>query len=134
MHKLLWKVFPPYEVRITLRAARRFINDGGALFTRPIVEPAVTALIRNAERTVYSIRIDGKKPDQLALMLITNVLWEHLRSGHYHIYRGAPSLQGAELMSLWNRTQTELIERGYSTKEEARSRTRQLQEQVKSVG
>lgn len=132
--ELLWKIFPPYEVTVTLRAARRLMAEGGSLFTRSGIEPAVFALIKNAERTVHSIRIDGKKPDELAIILITNVIFEHLRSGNHHIYRGALSLNGSELMNLWNRTQAAAIERGYSTAEEARSRTQQLLEQIQSVG
>ncbi len=58
-----------------------------------VMEQAL-ALAKNADRTVYSIRIGGLKPDQLALILIFNVLTRNLQSGHEHVYRGRLSIVG----------------------------------------
>jgi hypothetical protein len=107
---ILWKVLPPYEVRLTVEEAQRLL--GAANLCRDIVAPKVLALIRDADKTVYSIRIDRMKPDQLALMLITNVVGRELGSGIHHAYRGTLSMVGNDMRSLWHKAQKLMVERG----------------------
>ncbi|HEU0046659.1 MAG TPA: hypothetical protein VFQ43_03510, partial [Nitrososphaera sp.] len=73
MRAWLWKVFPPFEVKLTIEEISSFLNEHASLCRDLILRDAV-ALARHAEKTVYSIRIEGMKPDRLALLVITNVL------------------------------------------------------------
>ncbi|OBX37015.1 hypothetical protein A8U91_01363 [Halomonas elongata] len=60
-----WRLFPPLEVRLTLEAMKEFMNE--ASLCRSVVEPKVAALVKDTEKTVYSVRIDRMKPDHLAI-------------------------------------------------------------------
>ncbi len=75
--------------------------------------PEAITLARSAEQTVYSIRIDGMKPDQLALILICNVLGRYLSCGQHHTYRGVLSTIGHDMLELWAKAIATLRERGY---------------------
>ncbi len=112
MQKLIWKLFPPYEVKLTVEEAKAFLGQTAEL-CRSIIEPKVIALARDAERTVCSVRIERMKPDQLALLLITNVLGRYIGSGSHHTYRGMLSMVGKDMLKLWHATQKARLERGY---------------------
>lgn len=92
------------------------------------------ALAKNADRTVYSICIDGLKPDQLALILIFNVLTRNLQSGWHHVYRGLLTITGKDMLRLWHLTAKELVKRGYSTQAEYDADLKGLMEAIRSVG
>lgn len=133
MKRLFLKIFPPYEVRLTIESAKAFLarNAGTCL---NVVEPMVIDLIKDTDRTVYSVRIDGIKPDHLALMLIANVVASAIGSGSFHIYRGVLSTVGRDMLVLWHRTQTALLESGYATKAEIDEDNAWIQGQVEGAG
>lgn len=132
MHKLLWKILPPYEVRLTIEEIEAFFSEGE--MCKDIVKPKAIALAKDAERTVYSIRIDGMKPDQLALTLISNVLGAELQSGSHHVYRGVLSTVGNDMKAAWHAVQRELQQRGYCNEDEVREDNEWLQRQIKKAG
>lgn len=129
--RLFWKVFPPYEVRLTIEEIRSFLD--GAM-CRPLVEPLAIALAKNAKRTIYSIRIDGMKPDRLALLLITNVIGEQISSGSHHTNRGNLSIIGSDLLRTWSAAVSRLKERGYYTDDEAKEDMRWIEEKIAGAG
>ena len=89
LHGFLWKFFPPLEVKVTISEIETFFRDYGFSIGKGLVESYVKAGVRgHVEETVYSIRIEHKKPEHLALIAITNALSALLPSGHYHTYRG----------------------------------------------
>jgi len=133
MQKFIWKIFPPYEVKITLEEARVFLGQNAEL-CRSIIEPEVTALVRDAEKTVYSLRIDRMKPDHLVLLLITNVLGRHIGSGCHHTYRGILSMVGRDMLKVWHAAQKTMLERGYASEHEVAEDNKWVQEQIKGVG
>lgn len=96
--------------------------------------PEAVSLARSAEQTVFSIRIDGLKPDQLALILICNVLGRHLSSGEHHTYRGVLGFMGSDMLQLWTKAIATLRERGYYTDEQANDDMSWIKEQIKNVG
>lgn len=87
MKNILWKIFPPYEVSLTQKELDSFLskNAGNCLES---IRSEIVSLIKDSEKTVYSIRIDNIKPEHLALLLTTNVIGNHISSGRYHVYRG----------------------------------------------
>jgi len=131
--KLIWKFIPPYEVKLTVEEARAFLRQK-AESCRSIVEPEVIALAKDAEKTVYSVRIDRMKPDHLALLLITNVLGKHIGSGSHHIYRGVLSMVGKDMLKVWHSAQNAMLERGYSSEQEVNEDNQWIQEQIEGVG
>jgi hypothetical protein len=132
MQTLFWKLFPPYEVRLTAEEVRGFLK--GAELCRAEIEPKVMALVKDAEKTVYSVRIDRMKPDHLALLLITNVLSQELSSGQHHTYRGMLSLIGKDMLGLWHNANKEMVARGFMPQSEADSDTAELQRNIKEMG
>jgi hypothetical protein len=72
MKGLWWKLFPPLEVKAALEATRALFSEGSEC--RPIVEPAVKKiLMQDVGKTLNAIRVDGKKPDFLALIVLQRV-------------------------------------------------------------
>jgi len=133
MQKWLWRVFPPYEVRLTVEEVKAFL-EGTAGPCRSVIEPAVLALAKNAEKTVYTIRIDGMKPERLALLLTTNVIGQHLGSGWHHTYRGVLGIVGRDMLSVWHSAQRRMLDRGYISDEEMTEDNQWVQEQIKAAG
>lgn len=133
MKSLLWKIFPPYEVKLTQQALKSFLDQAAGI-CRSVIEPELAHLVKDAEKTVYSIRIDNMKPEQLALLLVTNVLGRHIGSGRYHTYRGVLNSVGADMHKLWNSAQQIMVERGYSTEAEATEDNLWVQKQIKNAG
>ncbi len=134
IQKLLWKIFPPYEVQLTLAEVKAFFEGREFCLSRNIIEPKVLSLAKVSESTVYSIRIDRIKPDHLALILITNVLGRYIGSGQYHVYRNMLSMVGNDMLKLWYSAQQELLKRGYCTPEEVEEHNQWIREQIKSAG
>lgn len=133
MKNLLWKVFPPYEVKLTQQALKSFLDQAAGI-SRSAIEPELAFLAKDAEKTVYSIRIDNMKPEQLALLLVTNVIGRHIGSGRYHTYRGVLNSVGSDMHKLWNSAQQIMVERGYSTEAEATEDNLWIQKQIKNAG
>jgi hypothetical protein len=132
MRRLLWKVFPPYEVKLTLEEVRAFLAQAESC--REVVEPRVISLVKDAEKTVYSVRIERMKPDQLALLLVTNVLGKEIGSGQHHTYRGVLSMVGKDMLKSWHAAQQTMLARGYCTEAEVDEDNRWIQEQIKGAG
>lgn len=130
---LFQRLFPPFEVRVTCHDIKALLRADNGL-CMDIVMAEALALAKNADRTVYSIRISQMKPDQLALTLIFNVLTRRLQSGSQHVYRGMLSIIGRDMLRLWHVTAKELITRGYSTQEEYEADVKGLTEEIRSVG
>ncbi len=133
MRKMLWKIFPPYEVKLTVEEAKVFLGQTAEI-CRSIVEPEIVALAKDADKTVYSVRIDRMKPDHLALLLITNVVGRHIGSGAHHTYRGVLSMKGQDMLKVWHSAQKAMMERGYATEAEVAEDNQWIQEQIKGVG
>ena len=133
MQNLWWKLFPPLEVKAALEAARAIFAESSAC--RPIIEPAVKKVItQDIGRTLKAIRDDGKKADLLAFIVLQRVLAGCLSSGEFHVYRGLLGAVGGEMLTLFHKVQNAMLAKGYCTDEEARERTRWVQESIKAAG
>lgn len=133
MRGLLWKLFPPYEVKLTIEAIQAFLSDNAG-FCRSLVEPAALALAKDAEKTVYSVRIEHMKPDHLALLIITNVLGAYICSGQYHTYRATLSIIGKDMLKVWHAAQGSMLKLGYASEAEVAEDNEWIQKQVKLAG
>lgn len=133
MQKIIWKLFSPYEVKLTVNEAKKFLNETAQL-CKNTIEPEVITLAKDAEKTVYSIRIDQMKPDQLALLLITNVIGQLISSGSFHTYRGVLSLVGQDMLKVWHSAQKTMQERGYCSEEEVAEDNNWIKRQIAAAG
>jgi len=133
VRNIFWKLFPPLEVKVTVEEIRAFLGSD-AWVSRSIIEQAAIELAKDAEKTVYSIRIDRMKPDHLALFLILNVLGVRLASGQYHIYRGVLGIIGKDMLSMWTAVVREMQERGYYDDQKAKEDMQWVQKQIKNGG
>ncbi|HSP30441.1 MAG TPA: hypothetical protein VLO13_00245 [Halomonas sp.] len=133
MRKLFWKLFPPYEVKLTIEEVKAYL-DQSAGPSKCILEPEVVSIAKDAEKTIYSVRCDRMKPDELALLLIINVIGRHLRSGQHHTYRGVLNLTGKDMLRVWHTAQKAMLERGFVTESEVVKDNHWVMEQVKSAG
>ncbi|MFY3775492.1 hypothetical protein ACOSZC_15205 [Marinobacter salsuginis] len=133
MSRLFWKLFPPYEVRLTIEEAKAFLGQSPGL-SKNIIEPEVVSVAKDAEKTIYSVRIDRMKPDELALLLITNVIGRHLSSGQHHTYRGVLNMTGKDMLRVWHSAQKAMLERGFVTESQVEKDNNWVAEQVKNAG
>ncbi len=131
--KVVGKLFPPYEVKVTCQDINTLLKTDDGLCI-DIVRRDALMLAKDADKTVYSIRINGLKPDQLALTLIFNVLVRNLEGGWYHVYRGTLGMEGCDMLRLWHKTAKEMIKRGYSTEEEYAIDAEGLNREIRLVG
>ena len=49
---------------------------------------------KDTDKAKYSIRVDRKKPKEIALLIISNIAYNRLASGHGYVYRGVLSTIG----------------------------------------
>lgn len=131
MQNWLWKIFPPYEVRLTKQVAKAFFKEAGSA---RLLESEVMAIIGNAEKTVYAVRIDRMKPDEVAFFVIADALVRHIGSGRYHTYRGLLSMVGNDMLKSFNAVQKLRVQRGYCAEAAVEDDARWLRERIKEVG
>lgn len=131
--KVVGRLFPPFEVRVTCKNIATFLQADDGLCV-DLVKREAFKLARDIDKTMYSIRINHFKPDQLALILIFNVLVRNLEGGSYHVYRGKLGTQGHDMRRLWYKTAIELINRGYCTEEEYAVDLQGLDKEILSMG
>lgn len=131
--KVIFRFFPPSEVKEVCNEVTMFMQDNSSL-SKDIIQKEVLLLAKDYNKTLYSICKDKLKPDQLALILITNVLGKHLGSGHYHIYRGVVNTSGQEMLESWHAAIQTLRDKGYYSDAEAEDDNKWIEEQIKKVG
>lgn len=130
--RCVWDFFRCSEVR-WIRAA---ISD---FFSRNhLTEDALVRLClkagSNADKAKYSIRVDGLKPQQIALIIIGNVAFSELVSGTHHVYRGVLSQVGKEYMRIFRQAGVESVNLGFDTKENVERDIEELQDIINRIG
>lgn len=132
MKKIFQRIFVPYEVKILKSEIDVILKETS--LTKIILKKRLETLANDVDKVLYSVRIDGMKPDHLALLLLTNVLGEELSSGSHHTYRGVLSATGIEMRSLWHQAQTILLKKGYANQQEVDEDNEWLKKQIGSAG
>ncbi|MBR9874747.1 MAG: hypothetical protein GYB23_10805 [Vibrionaceae bacterium] len=133
IRNLIWKIFPPYEVKVTLESVDALLNRFSNSCT-PIISNEVKYLVKDAEKTVHSIRIEHIDPERLAFTLITNVIARNILSGSYHTYRGVLNSVGNDMKKLWLNLQDYMVSQGDIKFEEKEKDNDWLNEQIKMIG
>lgn len=137
------RLFTPKEVKAVLLALdfeERKLRDAidqpllGSYAGFKLIRSDIRGLISlNAATVVQKVR-EGVAPRTVAYLVIANRTAEMLRSGRYHIYRGALSMPGQSLFSIWNVATEELEAAGIHSPEEAVEGRRDFHQQMKEIG
>ncbi len=135
---LFEKLSRPKEVKATLAALGvelEIANGAGhGLALSAIHEDARRAVLGQAELIQHKIRDGGETPDVLALLLIANLCRQRLACGYEHIYRGALSMRGTALLSLWEYVTDALNARGVWSQNAVAENGSILMDEIKEVG
>jgi hypothetical protein len=137
---IIWTIFKPYEVKITLEYIDKFFSRKDtppSLMVGHVMDKIKNEAIhstKNAKDIVHSIRISHMHPEHISLIIIANILEWHIGSGYYHIYRGVLKDDGKELMRLLNIANSILIEKKYIPQEEINRLNNELKKQIASAG
>jgi hypothetical protein len=135
---LFEKLSRPKEVKATLAALGvelEIANGAGhGLALSAIHEDARRAVLGQAELIQHKIRDGGETPDVLALLLIANLCRQRLACGYEHIYRGALSMRGTVLLSLWEYVTDALNARGVWSQNAVAENGSILMDEIKEVG
>jgi len=123
----------PTEVKTCIYEMNRIEQESNCMAFKEI-KPALVSLIKDADKTVYSIKNNGLSPATLVNLLITNVISKTLPSGKYCTYRGVLSLQGNELLRLWDYCVNNLETYNYHSKEQANEDKRWIRHQIRECG
>ena len=126
---------PPREVKSTIAQIEIFLNDETFSYARSLVETNAKALVKEkTEKVIYSIRIEHKKPDHMALISIINVINILLPTGQYHIYRGALDAVGSGMLKIYDAAVNEFLVQGYTTEAEAEDDRKWIRHEIETVG
>lgn len=99
-----------------------------------ILSPHIKRYLKDKEGIVYLVRIDGKKPDDLALLYIYNALFLEVGSGWHHVYRGMLSMRGQELLKYWEKICQISVDAGYMSPEEKLKVQSDMQVNIRQAG
>lgn len=135
IRRLWWRIFRPMEVDAVLQCLgvlRPKIVDDAAWGI--VIKDAASLVIANPDVVVSEIRLQHRKPTDVASNLLFNKAKAHLISGQYHIYRGVLSHTGVGLSALCRSLINSAIEDGFCTTEEAKETLDYLDAEIKAVG
>ena len=130
--RIIWKLFSPPEVKSALEAIDQCLADAGVC--RPIVLRDARAVASCAEMVVQRVRVERMRPDELALVILSNRLAEHLCSGTYHVHRGVLNIVGIDMRSLHSRVLEIMVSRGYLSEAAAKEDLALVRKEIKEVG
>jgi hypothetical protein len=130
--RIAWKFFPPPEVKSTLKAIDQYLSAAGAC--RLLVQRDAHAVASCAEIVVQRVRAERMQPDELALVIISNRLAEHLSSGAHHVYRGVLNMVGQDMRALHSRVLETMVRRGYLSEAEAKEDEALVRKEIQEVG
>jgi hypothetical protein len=133
MKKIIWKLFPPREVQFTCVELEKLLTN----LARPIrryIQPAIKNELDDISRIVCSIRIDGMKPDELALLILYNITFLEISYGNHHSYRAVLNDAGGELHRFWKFISQESLKKGYIQQSEFAEFNQQLESNIKNAG
>ena len=117
-----------------LRPRFETLGGYGAVVADQVFSTVRKTIVREKEKTVYSIAVDGSKPADLCLLLISNAASNELLSGDHHVYRGVVSGEGRGYLGVFERSVEGLEESGAITTQEARADVAAVLEGIKGAG
>ena len=140
--KLIWKIFPPYEVKVTKAYIKDFFSLDetqarsltGAQYALETIKAQVLQRVSDVNSIIHAVRIDKIHPEHIALIQILNTLDSHIGSGNYHIYRNMLKDDGKELLRIMQVANKIAIEKDYLTNEEVNKSNAELNQQISKAG
>ncbi len=131
--KKIKNIFDSAEVRWVKEEIEHFFAGTEFLSKKRFLAEALL-MASDADRVKYSISVDRLAPKQIALIIIRNIAFERLTSGHEHIYRGVLSLIGQDCLAIFRQTVAFEVALGYSSAAEAENEISDLTRQIREVG
>ena len=95
------------------RAREEIESSPEGMLIPPELMEEVRKQLKDGERTVHTIRVDGVSPRNLAWLLISNISGELIACGGHHVYRGVLSMTGTALRAAYLCAIEELQKGGY---------------------
>jgi hypothetical protein len=133
--RLLWRLFPPPEVRATREHIREFLRRISPTYPLPAeLQRRAIALTRDVDYVRGLIREEHRAPDQVALVILSSTVIGLLTSGRYHIYRGVLTGEGHALSSVFTHCMAELQQRGYQTAAKTQEAVQRIRDEIKKLG
>lgn len=130
---ILNKLFPCSEVRWIKDEIKLFFNSNPSAYSQEVILES-NKVASDVEKSKYSIRVDGMKPAQLALLIIRNTVFHKIISGNNHLHRGILSNRGAEYLKIFTVAVNTSAALGFESQEEAQSDIADLHNEIKMLG
>lgn len=132
-NKSFFDLFVCAEVRWVKEEIRSFFNHHNYFCSESAIKEALS-VAGQADKTKYSISVDGLKPQEIALIIIRNVAFHKLISGRYHSYRNTLNTSGKDYLKLFNDAIAQSVVAGFTTEKEAEEETEELTAFIKNLG
>lgn len=132
-NKSIFDLFVSAEVRWVREEIRNFFNHHSYFCSDSAMKEALSTA-GQADKTKYSIRVDGLKPQEIALIIIRNVAFHKLISGRFHTYRNTLSTSGKDYLKLFNDAIAQSVTTGFTTEKDAQEEREELLSFIKNLG
>ena len=121
------------EIKWIRDAIRDFFDSNDFLVSKEFVSECLR-VASDSDKAKYSIRVDGMKPEQVALIIIRNVANTKLIYGDHHVYRGVLSIAGREYKRVFYGAVRLYAQLGFGTKDEAMRELSDINKAISEVG
>ncbi len=99
------------------------------------IETSIKSIIKKEEKNIINAINDNKLTYKNVIAIIVNEnLFERLRSGQYHVYRGTLSIIGNELLKAYKINQKYCVSEKIMTEDDYRNNIEVILEEIKYVG
>ena len=122
------------ELKECIRELDKIEENYGVIFFKDVKSKVKEILLKEKEKSLYSLREEGWPPNRLVLLLISNVTGELISSSQYHVYRGCLNMVGCEYLKFFNKAVSDMEKYGYISTEEAEDDRKWIKEQIEMWG
>lgn len=128
-------IFSSKHVKNSIRAANTIASENSDLLASKYVADKANSILKaDKKKTEASINEDGLSYRGLALLVMSNVIFNELSSGTHHIYRGTLNMTGQSMNQLWPRICNGLIAENLSNADDVKAETIDLEAAISSAG
>lgn len=135
---LFWTIFHFSEINkyrtSTLHETQFFLSSHDCKYVANLIYGSVARELddyNNVKATIKDAKISCVN---LALILITNVAFDKLTTGRYHLYRGLLTPPGKELYNFFCYANEKLVENGYQLEEAFKADKTILKKEISKMG
>ena len=131
----MFSIFESKHVKESVKAVKNIAAQNRDLLAADHVATRAISILKNEkQKTETTIKEDGVSYHGLALLVMSNVIFEELSSGQHHVYRGTLNMMGQSMRQLWSKVCAGLVEEGQSTHDEVKADTEALSDSISSSG